>query len=66
MTDAPPPPPAPLTGESLAHAAARLREAVAPPRAEEAPTISDDEIRRKVDLADVPAPSIGGIRRREG
>ncbi|GAB6195439.1 AAA family ATPase [Lysobacter xanthus] len=28
MTDAPPPPPAPLTGKSLAHAAARLREAV--------------------------------------
>lgn len=54
--------------EGRSMGAARLREAVAPPRAraEEAPTISDDEIRRKVDLADVPAPSIGGIRRREG
>jgi hypothetical protein len=43
--------------------AARLREAVAPRRAEE-PTISDHEIRRQADVSD--APGVGGIRKRKG
>lgn len=46
-------------------AAARLREAVAPMRTDDVAVMDDDEFRRRVDLAGLAVPGVGGIRRRD-